>query len=207
VQATFLVPRVNCHKTPGTTKVPAMAADWVGLDGLNQTSVSVEQDGFSVQCQRGVATYGAWWEMFPKPPVYPNMTINAGDEVQASVWYNPGKHKYRLSLADVSNGEGFSVWERCAIRACQNISAEVITESPAMSASANTKYFPLADIGTSTFWHVSITDMPGQRGGFSDSNWQSLQLVMTDSKGRLKAVTSGLGSGGTSFRTYWKAAV
>src|SRR5271170_7873186 len=47
VQATFEVPRLNCHQTPGTG-IPAMASAWVGLDGAG--SRTVEQDGVLGEC-------------------------------------------------------------------------------------------------------------------------------------------------------------
>lgn len=206
VKATFYVPRANCRKTPGSTRLPALGADWVGLDGYNQSNPTVEQDGITAQCQNGVPSYSAWYEMFPKPPVYPNMVVRPGDKIVADVFYDHVKHKYRLDLTDVTDGEGFSLWQRCPNRFCQNISAEVITESPAESASVNSKYYPLADIGTSDFWHIVVSDMAGQKTGLSSGNWNTTRLVMTGNAGRVKAATSGLGSGGTAFRTYWEHA-
>lgn len=206
IKATFFVPRVNCRKTPGTTRLPALGADWVGLDGFNQNHPTVEQDGITAQCQNGVPSYSAWYEMFPKPPVYPNMFIRPGDKIVADVFYDRAKHKYRLDLADVTDGQGFSLWQRCPNRFCQNISAEVITESPAQSASANSKYYPLADIGTSTFWNIALSDMAGQKGGLGSGAWNTSRLLMTGSGGRLKAWTSNAGAGGTKFYTVWKHA-
>ena len=206
VQARFIVPRVSCRKTPGTTRTPAMAADWVGLDGFNQTRFSVEQDGISAQCVNGVPSYGAWWEMYPRAPLYPGVTVRPGDQILASVWYNPKLHKYRLNLADLTDGEGFSQYERCGMSSCQNVSAEVITESPALSTASNAKYYPLADLGTSTFWNIKITDRSGQRGSFTAGFWQDARLVMIDNGNRVKATTSGLAAGGTAFRTYWEHA-
>lgn len=206
VKATFYVPRLNCRKTPGSTRLPALGADWVGLDGYNQSNPTVEQDGITAQCQNGVPSYSAWYEMFPKPPVYPNMVISPGDKIVADVYYDHVKHKYRLDLADVTDGQGFSLWQRCPNHFCQNISAEVITESPAESASVNSKYYPLADIGTSDFWHIAVSDMAGQKAGLLSGSWNTTRLVMTGNAGRVKASTSGLGGGGTTFRTYWEHA-
>jgi hypothetical protein len=206
IQATWLVPRVNCRKTPGTTRLPALGADWVGIDGFNQNNPTVEQDGITAQCVDGVPSYLVWYEMFPKPPVNMAVNINPGDEIVADVFYDHVKHKYRLDLRDVNNGERFSVSQRCPNRHCQNVSAEVITESPAESASTNTKYYPLADIGTSTFWHIIVTDMAGHKSGLDSGAWNTTRLVMTGGGGRIKASTSNLGSGGRAFRTYWEHA-
>jgi hypothetical protein len=204
VTATFTVPRADCAKTPGTTKTPAIAADWVGLDGLGGEKSTVEQDGVTVQCVNGVASYFSWWEMYPKTPVYPGVTVYPGDVIEASVWYNAAVRKYRLYLADLTEGTSFTYLERCGASTCRDDSAEVITESPAESVRDTTKLWPFADFGTSTFWRISITDAVGQRGGFDSSLWQSTQLVMVDSSNHVKATTSGLAVGGTAFTTYWK---
>ena len=206
IKATFTVPRANCGRTRGTEQKPAMAADWVGLDGYNENNATVEQDGVTAICIGGGASYQAWYEMFPKPPVYPNIIIRAGDTIAADVFFDQKKHAYRLDLSDVSDGQGFSIWKRCPVSYCQNVSAEVITESPAMSAAANTKYYPLADFGASTFWHIGITSMAGQKGGFGSGIWNATRLMMADSSGRTKAWTTNLSAGGTAFRTYWKNA-
>lgn len=34
----------------------------------------------------GVAEYGAWWENYPNLPTYPNITVNAGDAIEADVY-------------------------------------------------------------------------------------------------------------------------
>jgi hypothetical protein len=204
IQATFRVPALNCRKTPGTAKVPALVGEWVGLDGLTGSRVTVEQDGISGQCAKGVPSYAAWWEMFPKVPVYPGVFIRPGDTIQASVYYSAKTRQYRLTLSDLSNGQGFSTWRRCGASSCRNGSAEVITEAPAMSVSGN-RLYPLADCGTESYSHIQITDAAGQRGGFASSNWQNTQLVMVDNSNRVKAATSSL-SHGTAFKTYWKRA-
>jgi hypothetical protein len=199
VQATFKVPKLDCRKTPGT----AVASEWVGLDGAG--SHSVEQDGIAAQCSHDAASYYAWWETFPKPPVYPRWRVSAGDTVRASVWYDSAARKYRFDLNDQSNGHGFSDWEKCGTSSCRDLSAEVITEAPGKSATA-TKFYPFADCGTSRFWGISITDAAGKRGGFEYRDWRTATVTMVDKSDHVKAVTGGLGSGGTAFNTYWKAA-
>lgn len=205
VQATFTVPRLNCAKTPGTAKVPAMFGDWVGLDGLaGSGKTTVEQDGISGQCVRGKPSYGAWWETYPKAPVYPRMVISPGNVIDVSVYYDSGTRQYRLALSDQANGEGFSTWRRCGGSSCRDASAEVITESPSVAVSSD-KLYPFADCGTSTFRNIQVTDAAGQRGGFASSHWQNTELVMADTANRVKATTSGLARG-TAFKTYWQRA-
>jgi hypothetical protein len=199
VRATFKVPALNCVKTPGTTKNPALVGEWVGLD-----TATVEQDGISGQCTSGHEQYSAWYEMYPKTPVYPTMTVSQGDVIQVSVRYAVNKHEYELILKDLSNGEGFTKWARCGKHACANSSAEVITESPGRSVAAKTAYYPLADSGTTSFTGISITDGTGQSGTFTSPGWQTSKFVMQDGSGRVKAAISGLTRNGSAFRTYWE---
>jgi hypothetical protein len=202
VKATFRLPRLNCRKTPGTVKAPAMFADWVGLDGFGGGHTTVEQEGVYGQCERGAPSYGAWWEVFPKAPVYPFMTVRPGDVISVSTYYNQGKHAYQLVLTDQTNGEGFSTWRRCGSSYCLNNSAEVITEQPAAGTSTSVHY-PLADFGSTSFWNISVTDMAGQRGGYGSSHWQSNQVLMVDNGNHTMVGTGGLGGGGTAFQTRW----
>ncbi|HEX6520732.1 MAG TPA: G1 family glutamic endopeptidase [Streptosporangiaceae bacterium] len=204
VQARFAVPVLNCRKTPGTAKTPAMVGVWVGLDGLGGRVVTVEQDGIAGQCVRGVPTYNAWWEMFPKAPVYPAMVIHPRDVIQASVYYSSANRQYRLTLSDLSDGQGFSTWRRCGASSCHNGSAEVITEAPSVDVSSN-RLFPLAAFGAVSYSRIQITDAAGQRGGFGSSLWQDTQLVMVDTAGHVKAATSGL-SHGVAFKNAWERA-
>jgi Peptidase A4 family len=201
VRATFAVPKLNCEKTPGDGKTPALVGEWVGLD--EQT---VEQDGISGECSHGHSEYAAWYETYPKAPVYPAVTVSAGDKIEASVWYVASKHEYELILSDLSSGAGFDKWEPCGANSCANSSAEVITESPGKTVAAKNGYFPLADCGTSSFSDISITDMIGQHGTFTSLDWQDTRFVMEDDSGRVKAAISGLADNGAAFQTYWEHA-
>lgn len=204
IQATFTVPRLNCRKTPGTAKQPAVVYDWVGLDGTTQPA-TVEQDGVGAECWKGGAFYGIWWEMFPKSPVFSqSIAVFPGQRIQASVYYSSASRKYHLVVNDLSNGEGFSTWQRCSTSHCANGTAEVITESPCKAVACNS-WVPMADFGTSSYWNISITDASGQRGAFASSHWQNIKVVMIDGGGRVKAQVSNL-SHGTAFKTYWKSA-
>jgi hypothetical protein len=197
VSATFEVPRLNCQKTPGTGD-PALASAWVGLDGAGTRTV--EQDGVLGQCLHGVASYYAWWETYPKAPVYPWWHVNPGDIIDASVWYDAPLGKYRLDLTDTTTGRSFSDWERCGASSCKNASAEVVTESPGAAKG----YYPLADWGTSTYWNVSVIDTAKQHGSFYSGNWHETSVRMYGRGNDTKTSTGGLSRGGTSFQTYWE---
>ncbi len=204
IQATFKVPTLNCKKTPGSAKQPDVVYDWVGLDGTTQPA-TVEQDGVGAECWKGEALYGVWWEMFPKNPVFSqHVAVSPGQVIQARVYYSSASRKYNLVVSNLSNGEGFSTWQRCTGSHCQNGTAEVITESPCKAIACNS-WVPMADFGTTSYWNISITDAAGQRGAFASSHWQNIKVVMIDGSGRVKAQVSDL-SHGTAFKTYWKNA-
>jgi hypothetical protein len=197
VRATFTVPKLNCAKTPGASGNPTMVGEWVGLD-----TSTVEQDGIQGQCNGRNAQYVAWYEMYPKSPVYPNMTVSPGDTIQSSVWYVAGKREYELILDDLTNREGFTRWAQCGKNPCANSSAEVIAEAPGKAAGGG--YFPLTDFGTASFSGVSITDAAGQRGTFTAPYWQATRFQMEDNSGQVKASVSGLAQNGTVFKAYWQ---
>jgi hypothetical protein len=64
VTATFTVPSVNCNVTPGSGTYGAESAQWVGLDGWQSNSRTVEQTGVDVVRHRpqgrGVHQGPAW---------------------------------------------------------------------------------------------------------------------------------------------------
>jgi hypothetical protein len=197
VQATFKVPYLDCAKTPGKPGNPTLVGEWVGLD-----TVTVEQDGISGECDGRTASYGAWYEMYPKQAAYPSTSVHAGDTVQVSVYYSPSKHEYELTLNDLSDNEGFVKWARCGKSSCANSSAEVITEAPGKQSGSG--YFSLADFGTTSFSGIQITDGAGQRGTFASGAWSNTRFVMEDNAGHVKTAIGGLGQSGTAFQTYWE---
>jgi len=104
VKGSWIVPTVLGSVTPNT-----YSASWIGIDGYS--SNSVEQIGIDSNVNNGIAVYAAWYEMFPKAPVYLNMRINAGDTISAEVNYL-GLGKFRLSITDVTTGASFSTIQR-----------------------------------------------------------------------------------------------
>jgi hypothetical protein len=209
VQATFTVPSLNCAAAPGTTAAPATVGAWVGIDGVGynfNNSNTVEQDGIVGQCVSGTAQYAAWWENYPNAPTYPNLTINAGDAVQADVYYNPARTaaqgQYNFTLTDVTTGQSFNTpWEKCGASSCLNSSAEVITEAPTGTAGI----LPLADYGIANYENIAMTDKAGQRAGITSSNWKSTNVVQENSSHTILSAPGPL-FGGQAFSTFWKGA-
>lgn len=196
IKATIVVPTANCRETSN-----GWAYEWIGLDGTIRPNSTVEQDGIAVECYHSRAYYAAWYETFPKLPVFTNTAIFPGDHIVTTVYYNRANHLYRFTLTNEANGEGFDTFQRCALSSCRNASAEVITESPCKTTSCTT-FINLADYKTVHYGNVTITDYAGQRSGLDSSHWTTTRDVMEDLSGHLKSGTSGLGSH-SDFYTWW----
>lgn len=196
IQAELTVPAVNCHKTSN-----AWAYDWIGLDGTIRPNGTVEQDGIAEGCVHGRAEYGAWYETFPKNPVFTRVAIAPHNVIKATVYYDSRSRKYNFTLVNLANGEGFNTWQRCGSSSCRNATAEVITEAPCKTTACNSPV-SLADYGVAHYSDVQITDARGQRGGVDSSHWGTARWVMYDTGGHLKSGTSGLARN-SAFYTYW----
>lgn len=195
IQADIVVPTANCHKTSN-----GWAYEWIGLDGTIRVRGTVEQDGVAVECYHGRAYYAAWYETFPKLPVFTNTAIFPGNRVRATVYFDSRNHKYNFTLVNLANGEGFNTWQRCALSSCRNATAEVITESPCKNSSCTT-FINLADYQTVHYSNIKLTDYAGQRGGTYSSHWATTKNVMEDLGGHIKTNTSGVSRG--AFFTWW----
>jgi Peptidase A4 family len=196
VEATFTVPSVNCTTTPSSFSV-----HWVGLDGFN--SGTVEQDGVESDCDGSTPAYSAWWETFPGNTIQTVFSLNAGDAVTASVFFNaasgtPHHDQYNLVLTDVTSGQHFNLWESCAPGStCKNNSAEVISEAPSSGS-----ILPLADYGIENFVNVKIHDKSDQKGGISSSNWNHAKIIQSNNTDTLATPSSLFGS--HAFSNTWK---
>jgi len=165
----------------------------VGDGFANQT---VEQDGIEADCINGSPHYDAWHEVFPRPEQPVKMKIRPGDSITASVRYSKSTRKYRLEVRDNTNGNHFTVHQRCAGSACVRSSAEAISEAPSDSDAI----LPLADYGASSFSAVSITSGSGRTGGLKSSHWSHSKIVQV---GKTSIIASPTALHGRSFNVYW----
>jgi hypothetical protein len=196
IKATFFVPFINCAVTPGSTPPGNFSSHWVGLDGF--ASHTVEQDGIEADCFSGSPHYDAWHEVFPRPEQPVRMKIRPGDSITASVRYSKSTRKYRLEVMDNTNGNHFTVHQRCAGSACGRDSAEAISEAPSDSKGI----LPMADYGASSFSAISITGGSGHTGGIKSSHWSHSKIIQVGvSSGRTIASPTALH--GKSFDVYW----
>jgi hypothetical protein len=86
--------------------------------------------------------------------------VNPGDAIESAVHYL-GNAKYELSLKDVTTGKGFDVVRACPASACENSSAETITEAYYY----NKRYAGTSDFGDEHYEDVTVTDSAGNVGG------------------------------------------
>ncbi len=187
VTGTWVVPRVS------VTASDAYSSDWVGIDGW--TSPTVEQVGTEGDSLGGVATYSAWWEMYPAYPVYiTSMTISPGDTMTGSVVWISGD-TFQMSLTDVTTGVSFSAAETLG-QTADRVSAEWIHEAPSWSLGV----LPLAATSPATFTACQTT-INGVQGPIGSPLWQnsSMDLVQASDFSVLLAEPTALASGGANM--------
>ena len=158
---TFTVPRANC------TSATTYASIWVGIDGFSP-SQTVEQDGVMVECNAGVASYNAWYEMYgdtnvncncsnsvPLSSAYP---VAPGDVITAVV--DDTNATWTLSLFDATANWHFAVSITGATPTPTQSSAEWILEAPTIcsdSQCSTSSTASLAPTGPVTFTQAGAT--------------------------------------------------
>jgi hypothetical protein len=201
VQSTFTVPSVKCSAVQIGLAGQTYAAEWVGLDGFN--SSTVEQTGVDTFCDStiGPATSQAWYEMFPLDPVVLS-GVSPGDKIFVAVFYNSGTSEYQLALDDETTGASMETAQPCPSgSACDRNSAEVIEEDPGGSVAGGVN---LADFGTVNFTTSRVTSRDGLRGTLNASKlWTSTKIIMQDPSGEDMATPSALTDAGTNFGITW----
>jgi hypothetical protein len=120
VTGSWIQPAATC--TPGLN---SWSSPWVGIDGDN--SNTVEQTGTDSDCNGGVASYYAWWEMYPKSTVViPGIAVHAGDKFTATVSYALGG--FTMTLDDTTTGQSYSTTQTS--KKAKRSSIEWIMEGP-----------------------------------------------------------------------------
>ncbi len=170
---TFSVPVANC------TSATTYASIWVGIDGYSP-SQTVEQDGVMVECNAGVASYNAWYEMYGDTNVNCNCSnsvflnsaypVAPGDVITAVV--DDTNSTWTLSLVDATANWHFEVSITGATPTPAQSSAEWILEAPTIcsnsqcSTSSTASLAPTAPViftqagATSSTATGSIIDFP-----------------------------------------------
>jgi hypothetical protein len=200
-QTTFTVPSIDCSRVQIGSGGQTYAAEWVGLDGFN--SSTVEQTGVDSFCTStsGTATNQAWYEMFPLDPVVFS-GVNPGDTIFVAVYYNKSTNQFQLNLRDETTGANMETSQPCPTGStCDRNSAEVIEEDPGGSVAGGIN---LADFGTANFTVSHVTARDGLRGTLSPSSlWTSTDIIMQDPSGEDMATPSPLTDSGANFSVTW----
>ncbi|WP_212521655.1 G1 family glutamic endopeptidase [Actinospica acidithermotolerans] len=168
VASNWTEPSVTC-----TSK--GIVGFWVGLDGLN--SSTVEQTGTGVDCSNGTPQQFAWWETYPANSVQVyNVPVSAGDQMSSSV-VAQAHGGYVLALTDWT--AGWRVENPVSLPAGKDASAEIIAEA----VSAGNQITTLPDFGQVEFTGSTIDTASLQAAG-------AQPIDMTDAHNNLIAATT-----------------
>ncbi len=176
VAGTWVQPAVTCAATGPAT----YSAFWVGLGGLAQTSTALEQIGTESNCSAlGVASYDAWYEIIPAPPVPLKLAVRPGDAINAIVTVKGKTVKFRiqnLTLHTVVN-------KTVKMRTPDLTSAEWIAEAPSQCTDNNPcTTLPLANFGTVDFVGAAATGSK-HTGLITDPAWNPDTIELDASHG------------------------
>ncbi|MBS2539954.1 hypothetical protein KGQ20_45155 [Catenulispora sp. NF23] len=151
ISGSWTVPTLDCSSTPDSSVSP-----WIGIDGFN--SSTVEQIGFDQDCQGGQAGYYPWVEMYPADSDYFTETVNAGDQITASV--SVSGSAWTLTESDTTQG-----WSKTFNETGddQLSSAEAIVEDLGDGIQ------PVAPFGSITFNNLTANGQPLSDAGTPNS--------------------------------------
>jgi len=176
VHMRWKAPNLLCNSTT------SLEATWLGIDGYNSTTV--EQIGTMAQCSGGVASYYAWWELYPSTSIQiiGKITVHANDLFVASVFYSITTNEFKLVLRDITTRITF-VKTASQPGAMRN-SAECIVEAPSGDNSTASGIYPLVHfksefirrcsvVGSSVVLLVNMVSYPsGSRVLASTGPWK-----------------------------------
>jgi hypothetical protein len=175
VTATWVVPRIRCTKTSGTS-----VSFWVGIGGHEATSPSLEQLGSAADCLAdGTARYYLWTESYPAPVTIVPRAVRAGDRLTAAVSIDG--RDVAFSIKNSTLGTRYSTREQIA-HALDTDSAEWIVETPSFCRSASDcNPAPLARFGSVTFSNIA-TIGDAHPGTLADPAWHVNPIVLVPEK-------------------------
>jgi Peptidase A4 family len=192
VTGSWTQPKGTCDGTKLTAFGP-----WVGIENVS----NLQQIGTAVDCDRGAVAprYYVWYEMFPKASIGIPMRALPGDKFTATV--SRSANRWTLTIKNRTTGQHFSTVQT---RATSGDVALWINEAPSTRVSGAGKYvLPLTKVTPVTFTASSAT-IAGVRRSIGNAGWARYRFDMVTSTGLAKATTSGLFSGGTSFKSTWR---
>jgi hypothetical protein len=183
VAGTWVQPAVTCTAGP-----PSYSAFWVGLGGLTVDSTALEQIGTESNCAAdGTASYDAWYEIIPAPPVPLKLVVRPGDTIAAVVTISGKTVKFRiqnLTLHTVVN-------KKTKMRTPDLSSAEWIAEAPSSCTDQNhCTTLPLANFGTINFVGAAATASK-HTGLIADTSWNQDTIELDAKPGSFGNFTGG----------------
>ena len=180
VNVNFSVPSIDCSGV--TTSGMVAASFWDGLDGFASNSLTVEQVGVVATCDLTTPAYFVFFEMFPRAPLSLAISgFGAGDAVNVSVYFDGSK--YHLAFNDFTQDVFINTVQACPTGSvCQNNSAEVIAEDPAIAVSSTGVTFAqLANFGHVSYSNATVTSRDGMHGNLGDTSlWSSNRIFMVN---------------------------
>jgi hypothetical protein len=185
--------------TISPSSVDTYMSQWVGLDGYNPTSRTVQQLG--TECDWDTKSNSqvnyVWFEMYPNYSyMIHGFPISPGDIFQASVTYLSGRY-YQLTIANLTKRVYYTVpLHYSTVPAgytATRSSAEWILEAPYSGG-----ILPLAQFSPTSFNNCLVT-MQGKTGSISGGSWQNNQITMISATGSVKALPSNLYNSGKGF--------
>jgi len=211
IKGSWVVPTLSCATTPD-----ANSSISVMLDGMSSSDRM--QIGTIAACQGGVAEYRVFQVMAPTSGkvIIPQVTISAGDVIEAQGKWSPQTHGWHDQLIDETTG----VTKTGSARSPSNFNPPLDSGSFVVSRSGT---FPLSDFGNVGFGasstHVKQTCIVTavlsngttarviSLGSLATQSGFTLnQITMVDSGSATMATPSPLAKDGESFTVTWNAA-
>jgi Peptidase A4 family len=183
---------------------PSYSAFWLGLGGFEDGAYAVEQTGTLANCRGGIPYYRAWYELYPRAPVYLNMPVRPGDLLSATV--SVAGKTVVVRLKNVTTGKLFT--KKLRMSKADLGSAEWVAEAPTgCDYVGNCSTLPLTNFGTISFSHASAT-VKGHKGRISDPVWAATTIELHSDLGSAEAganaIPGALGPDGGSFAITWQ---
>ncbi len=187
VAGSWQVPSVKCSNAKQALGI------WVGIGGLTNNN-DLEQDGIVVQCDQALHPhYFAFFEILPAAAQTPNLPVNPGDRISASVTV-VGKGVFKFQLHDSTQHWNFAMQGNKS--GAHLASAECIVE--AVSNLSN-HVLPLANFGTVNVSGCRANGKPINAGP------STVEILMISINTHApKAQVSDLSGDGTAFSVRWE---
>jgi hypothetical protein len=189
VSASWTVPSVTLSQ--GAT----YSAVWIGIGGFSGSDHTLIQAGTMQDCVRGRTSYSAWYELLPNYVITINLSIRAGDQVNASILLiDSSLNRWLISIADLTTGQQY---QKYVVYDSSQLSAEWIVERPMVGG----RIANLADFGNVTFASCQTTlgATAGTISDFSNITVAMYQNIIHGSGVTELTSVSELSNDGSSF--------